>query len=102
MNSLRDLWDPNNSNNIHIIMAPEESKERTERKLEEIMTDKSPNLRKKNIYIHVQEVQQTSNRNISKGFILRHIISKLLEAKGRILQTTTEKIHPVEAFLSKA
>ena len=49
---------------------------------EEIIAEKFPNLMK-NSNLHILKAQLTPSRMNSKGSTPRHIISKLLEAKGK-------------------
>lgn len=86
--------DTSKHSNITITIVPgEERKEGAERIFEKIMAANSPNMRK-NIYIYLQEVQQTSGRKTSKRSTPRHII-KLLEAKDKEkIESNTREVTP--------
>ena len=82
--SLRDLWDNINHNNIRIIGVPEgEEREKGPEKLfEEIIGENSPNMGKE-IVTQVQEAQRVPYRiNPSKN-TLRHILIKLKKIKTK-------------------
>ena len=59
-----------------------ETEKETERMSEEIIAEKFPNLMQ-NINLHILKAQLTPSRINSKRSTPRHIISKLLEAKGK-------------------
>lgn len=95
MESLRDLWDRSNSNNVYTIIAPE-GKKGTEKVFEGIMAGNSPNLRKKTFIFLFNNFKQ----DYLKGIYAQTHHSQSVGSKDRILKT--EKIHPVEAVLSEA
>ena len=72
--SLRDLWDNNKCNNIHIIGVPEgeETEKGPEKILEEIIIEKFPNMGKE-IATQVQEDQRASYRINPRRNTPRHI-----------------------------
>ena len=75
--SLRDLWDNNKCNNIHIIGVPEgEEREKGPKKIfEEIIIENFPNMGKE-IATQVQEVQRVPYRINPRRNMLRHNVIK--------------------------
>lgn len=84
VNNLRHFLDHCKRSNIGVIIWAEK------------VAENFPNL-EKSIIRHIPEAEQTSNRMQSKKFTPRHIIFKLLKAKGRnkkILKGTRERNDP--------
>ena len=92
--SLRDLWDNINHNNIRIIGVPEgeEREKEPEKIFEEIIVENFPNMRKE-IATQVQEAQRVPYRINPKGNTPRHIIIKLakIKDKEKLLKAAREK-----------
>ena len=92
--SLRDLWDNINRNNIHIIVVPEgEEREKEPKKiLEEIIVENFTNMGKE-IATQVQEAQRVPYRINPRGNTPRHIVIKLtkIKDKEKLLKKTREK-----------
>ena len=92
--SLRDLWDNNKRNNIHIIGVPEgEEREKGPEKIfEEIIAENFPNMGKE-IATQVQEAQQVLYRINTRRNMPRHIVIKLakIKDKEKLLKAAREK-----------
>ena len=92
--SLRDLWDNIERNNILIIGVPEgEEREKGSKKIfEEIIVKNFPNTGKE-IATQVQEVQRVPGRINPRRNMLRHIVIKLtkIKDKEKLLKATREK-----------
>ena len=92
--SLRDLWDNINCNNIRIIGVPEgEEKEKGPEKIfEEIIVENFPTMGKE-ITTQVQEVQRVPYRINPRRNTLRHIVIKLakIKDKEKLLRAAREK-----------
>ena len=92
--SLRDLWDNIQQNNIHIIGVPEgEEREKGPEKIfEEIIVENFPNMRKE-IPTKVQEVQRVPGRINPRRNMPRHIVIKLtkIKDKEKLLKAIREK-----------
>ena len=92
--SLRDLWDHIKCNNIHIIGVSEgeERGEGPEKKVEEIIVENFPNMRKE-IATQVQEAQRVPNRINPRRNMPRHIAIKLakIKDKEKLLKPSREK-----------
>ena len=82
--SLRDLWDNINHNNIRIIGVPEgEDREKGPEKIfEEITVENFPNMGKE-IVNRVQEAQRVSSRINPRRNMPRHIVIKLPKVKTK-------------------
>ena len=82
--SLRDLWDNIQRNNIRIIGAPEgEEREKGPEKIyEEIIVENFPNMGKE-IATQVQEAQRVPYRINPRRNTLRHIVIKLAKIKDK-------------------
>ena len=92
--SLRDLWDNIQCNNIRIIGVPEgEERERgPEKILEEIIVEKFPNMGKE-IAMQVQEAQRVPYKINPRRNTPRHIVIKLAKIKDeeKLLKAAREK-----------
>ena len=92
--SLRDLWDNIECNNIHIIVVPEgeEREKGPEKVFEEIIAENFPNVGKE-IATKVQEVQRVTYRINPRRNMLRHIVIKLakIKDKEKLLKAPREK-----------
>ena len=92
--SLRDLWDSINRNNIRIIGVPEgEEREKGPEKIfEGIIVENFPNMGKE-IAHQVQEVQRVPYRINPRRNMPRHILIKLskIKYKEKILKAAREK-----------
>ena len=92
--SLRDLWDNNKSDNIHIIGVSEgeEREKGPEKTFAEIIAENYPNVEKE-IVNQVQKAQRVPGRRNPRRKTPRHIVIKLRKIKDRdkILKATREK-----------
>lgn len=90
--SLKDMQDTKTQININTVglSGGENSKKGAERTVEEIMAENFLNLMKC-MNINIQKAQQTPSKMNSKRPTLRHTITKLSEAKERILKASRGK-----------
>ena len=91
--SLRDLWDNINHNNICIIRVPEGDREKGPKKIfEEIILKNFPNMVKE-IATKVQEAQRVPGRISPRRNTPRHIVIKFakIKDKKKLSKATREK-----------
>ena len=92
--SLRDLWDNIEHNNIHIIGFPEgeERQKGSEKIFEEIIEENLPNMGKE-IATQVQEAQRVPYRINPRRNMPRHIVIKQakIKDKEKLLKAAREK-----------
>ena len=90
--SLRDLWDNINCNNIRITGIPEgEEIEKGPKKIsEELIVENFPNMGKE-IATQVQEAQRVPYKINPSRNMLRHTVIKLAKIKDKQLKAAREK-----------
>ena len=81
--NIRDLWDNTKCNNIHIIGAQKEEREKGTKKIfEEIVSKNFHNMRKKTVN-KVQEVQRVPGRKNSRKNTSSHTVINLTKIKNK-------------------